>query len=1069
MLNLLYHIRGKSLAVRRIAGILIAFSAGFLFNDQVFSQQSIIRFDKLTSENILTVKGISQNSIYCLIQDSKGFIWIGTWDGLNKYDGYDFTIYNTSNGLSNPTINTVIEDDDKKLWIGTDNGLNILNRETGEIRQFFHDPDNCNSLSDNFINHIFKDKNGFIWISTANGLNRFDKSQNVFTSFNFFERNSDSSYSNFVTRVRQDEKGVLWIATHRGIHCMEPDEQSFRDYKLEQDINSPVYNKSNYVQDLAIDSQGQVYAATLWGIFIIKPDFGIIHHMQADKEDDCRLSSNQVNALLIDKKEMVWIGTNLGLDLYDPVNITMTSFKAGLNITNLSNEDVRSIFEDEAGTIWIGTYKGLNKVDRSPSRFLHYQSEPEDLNSLSDNIVYAFAEDHFNRVWIGTYGGVNIFDRSKESYTCLTHDPEKPGSLSSNRIRTLAVDSSGYIWVGTESSGMNRVDVKTGQIIKYRHSAGDTSTISEDNIISTFVDSKGRVWVGTVNKGVNIISPDNRPVEILTKEPESRIRLSDNKIWTIYEDREGNYWLGTNNGLNKIYSGFDSVTVYSNNPSDENSISSDRIFSVYQDKEGIYWIGTMGGGLNRFDPVSGRFKTYNERDGLPNNVVYGTLDDEEGNLWISTNWGLSKFNKANETFVNYDTKDGVQGNEFNAGAYLKNKPGEMYFGGMNGFNVFHPSEITVNKFPPRMVFTGFKVLNALQSVELEDSEIIRLHYNENFFSIEFSALDFTNPPKNLYRYKLEKYDNDWVLANASQRRADYRKVDPGTYRFIVTGSNNDGVWNETGLSLTIVIRPPWWRTWIFRLSMILVSVIIFWSAILLRIKTIRRKHEVEKKMLAIEKQVFELEQKALRLQMNPHFMFNSLNAIQNFVLANDTDKAVNYLAKFSHLMRMILANSTATMITLKDELKSLTYYMDLEQLRFDHKFEYIIKRDPAIDEEFVEIPPMLFQPYVENAIIHGLVNNPKHGLLEISIKQINKGVLLCSIRDNGVGREKAIAIRNASGIKRQPRGMIITQERIEIFNEKNRKNFSVKITDLKDNQGEPAGTLVEFTIQYKEI
>ena len=368
-----------------------------------------------------------------------------------------------------------------------------------------------------------------------------------------------------------------------------------------------------------------------------------------------------------------------------------------------------------------------------------------------------------------------------------------------------------------------------------------------------------------------------------------------------------------------------------------------------------------------------------------------------------------------------------------------------------------------------MAFTGLRVLNVLQDMDLDDGEVIRLKYTENFFSIEFSGLDYTNPAKNLYRHKLVNYDDDWIVAGADKRRAEYRKVDPGIYRFLVTGSNNDGIWNKEGISLTIVIRPPWWQTWLFRAAFVLVMVFLLWSIVLARIKTIRKKHEVEKKMLAIEKQVFELEQKALRLQMNPHFIFNSLNAIQNFVLANDTDKAVNYLAKFSQLMRMILANSTASLITLKDELKALTYYIDLEKLRFDDKFDYKITRDPSIDEEFVEIPPMLFQPYVENAIIHGLVNSPKPGLLEISIKHFSKGNLLCTIKDNGIGRAKAIEITNESGIKRQPKGMNITRERIEFYNKQNRKNYSVRITDLKDDRGEAAGTLVEFTIQYKEI
>jgi ligand-binding sensor domain-containing protein len=1030
--------------------------------------QSNLKFDRLTSENSITVKGLSQNTIYCLLQDSKGYIWLGTWDGLNKYDGYDFVIYNTSNGLSNPTINSIYEDDQGNIWIGTDHGLNILQRENGNLKQLFHAPDNSNSLSDNFITHIVDDRNGFIWISTAYGLNRFDKEKQIFNSFNFFERSGDSALTNYVTRVREDSSSLIWIATHRGLHCYDPQKQTFRDYKMEEDVNSPVFTKSNYIQDFAIDAGGRIYVATLNGLFLVQPGGGINHHLKVENQGRMGLSSNQVNAVLIDSKGLVWIGTSNGLDIYDPVNESIASYKAGVKITNLSNEDIRSIFQDQAGTMWIGTYKGLNKVDPSPSRFLHFHSDPDNSNSLAENIVYAILEVEENIVWIGTFAGVDIFDRKLEKFTSLKYKEHTPESLSSKKVRTLVLDSAGYVWIGTENCGLCKVDLKTGKITSLKHINNDSTTISEDNIMSSYVDSKGRIWVGTVNKGVNIIDPENGKIQFLSTSLLSKALLSDNKIWNIYEDREGNMWLGTNSGLDKISPDLRLLERFKHDPTNENSISSDRIFSIYQDTEGIFWIGTMGGGLNRYDPEKQQFEIYSDKNGLANNVVYGTLDDGQGNLWMSTNWGLSRFNKEMETFVNYDTKDGVQGNEFNVGAYFKNRNGEMYFGGMNGFNLFHPSEIAINKIPPRMTFTGFRVLNVLQDTDIEDGELIRLNYNENFFSIEFSALDYTNPAKNNYRYKLNNYDDEWNYANSGHRRAEYRKVDPGTYKFVVTGSNNDGVWNEQGISLTIIIRPPWWMTWLFRTSVVVISILLMWSIILLRIKSIRRKHELDKKLLTVEKQIFELEQKALRLQMNPHFMFNSLNAIQNFVLANDTDRAVNYLAKFSHLMRMVLANSTASLITLKDELKALTYYIDLEQLRFDNKFDYEIIRDPKIDEEFVEIPPLLFQPYVENAIIHGLVNSPKHGKIEIHIKHAAKGTLLCSIKDNGIGREKAIAIRNESGIKRQPKGMVITQERIEIFNKQNNRNFSVRITDLKDDHGEPAGTKVEFTIQYKE-
>lgn len=663
---------------------------------------------------------------------------------------------------------------------------------------------------------------------------------------------------------------------------------------------------------------------------------------------------------------------------------------------------------------------------------------------------------------------MNVYDRPNEMFSLLTHDPSDPATISSNKIRTIVLDSSGFIWVGTESAGLNRINRNTGRITHFIHDPLDPFSIAENNILSTSVDSKGRIWIGTVSKGLSIMDPATGKCTNLSMSPESKVQLSNNKITCIYEDDEKNFWLGTNMGINKISMDLSTVKVYGINRMNPFAIKSNTIFSITRDKDGIFWIGTHGGGLIRFDPVKEEFRSYTERDGLPNNVIYIVIEDEHGNLWITSNHGIAKFNRHDETFIIYDTKDGVQGNEFNAGAYYKNRKGEIYFGGMNGMNIFHPREINLNKIPPRMVFTGLKVLNDLVETNIEDGEIIRLNYDENFFAISFSSLDYTNPMKNLYRYKLENYDNDWIPTSASQRIAEYRKVDAGTYRFLVTGSNNDGIWNQQGIGLTIIIRPPWWKSWIFRLALGVSMVLLLWSFIILRIRGIRKKHTVEKKMLSIEKQIFDLEQKALRLQMNPHFIFNSLNAIQNFVLANDTDKAVNYLAKFSHLMRMILANSTASLITLKDELKALTYYIDLEKLRFDDKFDYVIRKEANIDDEFVEIPPMLFQPYVENAIIHGLVNSTNAGLLDISLRRLNRGTLLCTIKDNGIGRDKANEIRSKSGIKRQPKGMMITQERIEIFNRQNRKNFSVKISDLKNDQGEPLGTKVEFTIQYKE-
>jgi len=1034
----------------------------------LFSQPADIIFDRLTTENTIRVKGLSQNSIYCLMQDSKGFMWIGTWDGLNFYDGYEFIVYNSESGLSNTTINALLEDVEKNIWIGTENGLNRLNRNTGLMDQWFHQPGNKNSLCNNTIHDLYQDDRGRLWISTSFGLSRYDIDLDVFSTYNFFERGSDSLLTNWVSRVIQDSMGMIWIATRNGIHCYDPDLRSFQAYKLERNPSKGRTSPGNIVNDIQSDSSGNIWAATRNGVYVIQPGKGVTAQLKAGNKSEKALSDNHVNCLLITASGEVWIGTVDGLDVYNPDYHIIRNFRAGGSTTSLSNNDVLSLHQDHSGTAWVGTYSGLNKADQSPSRFTHYFHDPFNPYSLSDNIVYSILEDENDLVWIGTFGGLNMFDRENDRFSALRHEPANPASLSSDKIRCIALDSMGYIWVGTEKHGLNRLDRKSGRITRYQHDPENDNSINSDEIFSLYVDRTGRIWVGT-GKGIWLIDPSAGSFYRLDKTPLVPVLSNDMVVWAVTEDRFGNYWLGTTRGLKKLSGSLEPLAEYRYNPENPEGMRSNWVLSIHEDSQGLLWIGTMGGGLARFDPVSETFRVFTEEHGLPNNVVYATLEDHENNLWITTNRGLSKFSKQTQTFVNYDTRDGIQGNEFNAGAYYLNNEGEMYFGGMNGFNVFHPKDIVRNRIPPRMVLTGFIVLNEVIESELEGGEIFRLKHTENFFSITFSALDYTNPMKNAYRYRLENYDESWIYTDARRRVADYRKVNPGTYRFVVTGSNNDGVWNMDGISLTVIVYPPWWQTWIFRLTVVLLAIALLWSIIFFRIKAIKRKHEVDKKMLGIEKQVFELEQKALQLQMNPHFVFNSLNAIQNFVLSNNTDKAVNYLAKFSHLMRMILANSTVSYISLKDELQAITYYMDLEKLRFDDKFDYEIKIDTDIDPGFILIPPMLLQPYIENAIIHGFVNSPQPGRLEITLESLSPGSLHCVILDNGIGREKATEIRAQSGIKRQPRGMIITQERLEILNKQGRKNYAVHVTDLKDQYGNASGTRVELTIQYKEL
>jgi ligand-binding sensor domain-containing protein len=1036
-----------------------------IFNFTYAQEPLNIKFDRISSENIKFEKGLSQNLVFSILQDKDGFMWFGTWDGLNRYDGYDFRIYNKHNGLSNTTIRSLMEDDENQIWVGTEDGLNLLDPHTGNILTLKHDPDISNSLSDNFINHIYQDEDGYIWICTSRGLNRYDKTNKVFSRYYFYSEEADSIQSNWINKVHQDNNGDLWIATRFGLFRFDLSSLVFEPcFHLSQD---PHTISSNNILSIYQDRFGYLWTGTANGLNRYDFKTNRFKRFFHDPKETTSLSHNIVNAIYEDSLGYLWIGTRDKLNLFNRENESFYHFRPTSEKTSLSNEDIRSIYEDKTNNLWVGTFKGVNKIDRSSSKFTHYEKSIDNPNTLSNNIIYSIMKDNDGLIWIVTAKGLNILDRKTGNYQLIDYQIDDLNNLSNAKIRNVIRDRNGIYWIGTEYFGLLRYDRDKGKFTRFYHDPSNPASINNNGILCITEGSDGKLWIGTAG-GLNIFDPGNNTFIPYVHNPKDPQSLSNNRIWEIYEDRHENIWLGTNGGLNRFVKETGTFIRHTYDPDDPYSISSDKIFSIYEDRDGIYWIGTMGGGLNRYDPSTNRFTAFTVEDGLPNNVVYATLEDDEGNFWLPTNWGLSKFNRRDTTFINYDVKDGLQGNEFNGAANFISPDGEMFIGGMNGFNAFYPGEIKQNKNIPKIVITTFKKFNQAQPTQINNGDTIFLNYNDNFVSFEFSALDFTNPPKNKYKFKLDHYDMDWISRDANRRIAEYANVSPGSYTFHVTGSNNDGIWNDKGLSLTLIITPPWWATLVFRISFGLFILTTLWYIIYRQIKNIKAKHEIAKKMLDFEKHLFDVEQKALRLQMNPHFIFNSLNAIQSFVIANDTDKAIHYLAKFSRLMRLILSNSRKSYIPIEDELKALSYFMDIEKLRFDDKFDYTIHVDPKIDNEFMAIPPMIIQPFVENAILHGLIHSSEKGHLQIDFI-LKEDTIFCSIEDNGIGRAKALKIRETSGIKRKSRGMIITKERIDLLNKQNKDKYSIRVIDLKDDQGNAKGTRVEIKMFYQEL
>lgn len=1019
-------------------------------------------FDVITSENMLQQKGLSANTVNRIMQDSFGYMWFGTWDGLNKFDGYTFTVYTRADGLSNETIHALIEADDRNIWIGTDDGLNCLERATGRIVSFACHIDDSSGLIDNKINDLYQDVAGRILIGTARGLCSLDLQTHAIQRFETGSRGRNNS----VNCIMRSADSTYWLGTNFGLveYDLEKN-QSMRHLNRPDDTHSL---SDNRVRDILEDSQGRLWIATENGLSLMNRTDNTFRVFRNEPADEASLSHSFIETLYEDTNAELWIGTDGGgLNVMNLIDFTIRRIQAdNANSTSLSNNRIYHITNDRHGNLWIGTFKGVNVIDRYRPKFALYSAHTGDPEALNDNFVWAFLEYAPGIIWIGTDRGISIFNAESKKFGGLSGYFRGQNQLSSQRVRSLLKDSFGNVWIGTRDAGLNKLETKTGRMYHFSPSMQYYNIISDSYVLDMLQDDNGMIWVAT-NNGLNIIDPKTNAIKIYRHDAQKPGTISNSTIYDIYQDRQGTIWLATLDGLNQYHPAGDTFSVIRNNMASQH-LATDRLFSIHEDSLGNLWLGTRGGGLEYYDRINNSFTNYTHSDGLPNNLVYGVLEDEENNLWMSTNWGISKFDIKTKAFINFDVTDGLQSNEFNAEAYMKSSSGEMYFGGMKGFNVFDPADIQLNPMMSSLMITSFKIFNQPQPGQLLDGDTIVLTYQQNFFSFEFSTFDYFNPHKSKYAYRLDGYNSDWVYVDGGRHYADYANVMPGTYTFRVTGAGGNGLWNSEGVGLTIIIRPPWHATWWFRTFAALLFIFLIWLLIFTRVRHIQKKHLLETRMLTVEKQLLEIQQKALRLQMNPHFIFNSLNSIQSFILTRDVDMAINYLSRFSQLMRLILANSRESVIALADEIKAITLYLEIEKLRFDNRFDYHINTDPEIDEDFTGIPPMILQPYVENAIIHGLMHKTTHGSIYIAFAKKGNS-LLCTITDDGIGRERAIEIKEASGLSAKSRGMTITSERLEFLSQNADEKFTVLIVDLKDTSGAATGTRVELTIPIQEV
>jgi len=767
-------------------------------------------------------QGLSQSSVRAIFQDNLGFLWIGTQDGLNRFDGYSFKVFgpnpNDLYALNGNEISAIIQSADGALWIGTNSGLNRYDLVTGNFRHWVHDNNDPESLINNIVQAIHQDSQDKLWIGTREGLDQFDPATGKFTHLTLPEKQTGSGNVYWINVLHEDRHGILWLGTNDGLIRYDVGSRKFQLYQNESGDNNSI--SFNEVTSISEDQNGMLWIGTHLGLNRLDPSTGQFTRFTHSDSDSASLVDNYVQVIYGDRASQLWVGTRNGLDRFDPANQQFIHYQNDpTDPADLSDNNVSSIYEDRGGVLWVGTYSGgMNVHDRSQDLFAHYHRVNTDAYSLSGDIIFPILPSPGGKIWIGTHSaGLNLFDPATSRSEHYRRDPANPDSLLSDTVRALFLDQDGRLWIGTDQ-GLDRLDPGSSKFIHYVSNAQDPKSIPFGTIYKIYRDDRSTYWVGT-SKGVRLFNPRTGDFIRIDSGPADSAGLADGPARVIYQDRSGTIWLGTDaHGLFRLNPAANRLEQFTNDPNVRNSISSNTVLDVYEDRRGRFWIATFGGGLNRYLPEENAFVQFKKEQGLPNDVVYGILEDESGYLWLSTNLGISRFDPATASFENFTSQDGLQGNEFNASAFARDEKGRMYFGGMNGLTLFDPADIKKNPYVPPVVLTSLTLQDGKSVSPTQTAETLReatLSYPQNSFDLSFAALSFSEIDENQYRYMLEGFDRNWRNAG-SDRRGSYTNLPGGTYTLHIQAGNSDGVWNEEGVAIKITVVPPFWQTWSFR-------------------------------------------------------------------------------------------------------------------------------------------------------------------------------------------------------------------------------------------------------------
>jgi len=975
--------------------------------------------------NYSVEEGLPQSQIYSIYEDTRGYIWFGTFGGgLSRFDGINFENYNEEQGLTCSFVRSIYQAQNGNLLVGTDEGLFILAND--KFIRYYYPAIKGNPA----IRAIISDKQKNIWVGTVdNGL--FKYSNGVIKNYT----DTNGLLSNSVSCLYCDKKGNIWVGQDNGFCKIEGEK-----------ITS--YTKVGTGPFISVRCITEDKIGNIW--FASYVNGAAVYDGTTFRKYTFRdgLASNTVFSVLCDEKENVWFGTAMGLS-----RLKDNSFKTITAAEGLCSNVIVTILEDADKNLWFGSSGGgVSRFDNE--RFIHFP-ESENIGKL----VYAVQQDKEGNMWFATSnGGVTKYDgdvfkifNAKDGFT-------------SEKIKAIYCCEDSTIWFGSVGSGAYFYDRKSFK--RYTYKQGLCG-----NFVSGITSDKyGNVWFSSLDNGVGFYNK--------TKDKFYRYKKNDglasDRINAICSDKKGKIWAGTANaGISCLsFSDKDTATITISTINQSNGLSGNIISTIifYNDK---LYVGTSGNGINVMNAAE-KIISWKKKQGLSSNIIYSLVFDNYGNLWAGSEKGIDKIVTLNDSImqvIHFGKAEGFIGVENTLNSSCLDSAGNLWFGTINGANRYNPNYDHSNTSPPKIHLTSVNLFfDKIEDTEYgqncssfeELSGNLVLPYYKNHLSFDFIGINYRNPLAVKYKWKLVGNDKDWS-PELSRKEATYSNLPPGKYTFLVKACNENGVWSAKPAVFTFTITSPYWTSAWFIILISLIVITIVWLVIYTRIRRIKNKNKDEQQRLEMSKSILELQQATSRLQMNPHFIFNSLNSIQGYIANNNTTEAKWYLSKFAKLMRLILDNAKEEFIPLSDEIYILENYMVLEKMRMNDKFDFELICDEEIEKEVIEVPPMIFQPFVENAILHGFRHKEGKGFLEIRFS-LKENLLKCEISDNGIGRKAAAELKNKSAAGNKSSAIAITEERLKRFGKESQQDASIQIVDLMDENGLDCGTKVIINI-----